>query len=254
MSNSANQDHLAAFKRSKGSLYVHIASLLRRRIHAGNWPPGTKLPSLENLAAEFNVAIVTVRQAVSILEEEGLVTRQQGRGTFVSKLIAERRWVTLESSWDTMLRKWKDSTARIINEKDTVVKPVMDTSDGVPAPAYHFLRRVHLSNNIPYAVINIYIDQRLYSLAPNRFEKEMVILVLESLENVDICSATQTLTIDTADVEVANLLEIPINSPVGEVRRVITDHNDVAIYVGEATYRGDLVKLERTLTPSKTRK
>ncbi|GJL82630.1 MAG: GntR family transcriptional regulator [marine bacterium B5-7] len=209
---------------------------------------------MENLAAEFNVAIVTVRQAVSILEEEGLVTRQQGRGTFVSKLIAERRWVTLESSWDTMLRKWKDSTARIINEKDTVVKPVMDTSDGVPAPAYHFLRRVHLSNNIPYAVINIYIDQRLYSLAPNRFEKEMVILVLESLENVDICSATQTLTIDTADVEVANLLEIPINSPVGEVRRVITDHNDVAIYVGEATYRGDLVKLERTLTPSKTRK
>jgi GntR family transcriptional regulator len=43
-------------------------------------------------------------------------------------------------------------------------------------------------------------------------------------------------------------LRIPLNSPVGEVRRVLQDQNGVVIYLGEAIYRGDMVKLERVLT------
>jgi hypothetical protein len=43
------------------------------------------------------------------------------------------------------------------------------------------------------------------------------------------------------------LLRVPVNSAVGIMRRVITDFNDVAIYVGEAVYRGDMVRLEREI-------
>ena len=60
---------------------VHAA--LHERIARGEWPPGTKLPPHLDLAAEFGVAPMTVRQVLSHLEEEGLVSRQQGRGTFV---------------------------------------------------------------------------------------------------------------------------------------------------------------------------
>jgi GntR family transcriptional regulator len=76
----------------------------------------------------------------------------------------------------------------------------------------------------------------------------MVIPLLESLPGVEIKSARQTLSIGTADVETARLLRIPLNSPVGEVRRVLQDQNGVVIYLGEAIYRGDMVKLERVLT------
>jgi DNA-binding transcriptional regulator YhcF (GntR family) len=60
---------------------VYLA--LRDRIARGDWPPGKKLPSHRDLAAEFGVAPMTMRQVLAQLDEEGLVSRQIGRGTFV---------------------------------------------------------------------------------------------------------------------------------------------------------------------------
>src|SRR5205823_4646564 len=56
---------------------------LRERILAGELAPGDKLPSHLLLAAEFHVAPMTIRQVLDHLEAEGLVARENGRGTFV---------------------------------------------------------------------------------------------------------------------------------------------------------------------------
>src|SRR3954465_4744376 len=56
---------------------------LRDRISRGEWVPGERLPSHRDLATELGVAPLTVRQVLAQLEEEGLVSRQVGRGTFV---------------------------------------------------------------------------------------------------------------------------------------------------------------------------
>ena len=60
---------------------VYVA--LRDRIIQGKLAPGTKLPSHIELAAEYGVAPLTLRQVLARLEEEGLASREQGRGTFV---------------------------------------------------------------------------------------------------------------------------------------------------------------------------
>lgn len=60
-----------------------VYTALRERILEGELPPGTKLPPHTELAAEFGVAPLTLRQVLASLEEEGLVSREQGRGTFV---------------------------------------------------------------------------------------------------------------------------------------------------------------------------
>jgi DNA-binding transcriptional regulator YhcF (GntR family) len=60
-----------------------VYAALHERIAREEWPPGAKLPPHLELAAEFGVAPMTIRQVLSRLEEEGLVLRQQGRGTFV---------------------------------------------------------------------------------------------------------------------------------------------------------------------------
>lgn len=57
---------------------------MRRKIFAGKFSREKALPSEDTLAAEYEVSRITVRQALSSLEQEGLVTRQRGRGTFVS--------------------------------------------------------------------------------------------------------------------------------------------------------------------------
>lgn len=244
---NVSMNHQNALRSASGALYQKIAMLMRMEITNGRWVPGERLPSLDTLARHYAVALVTMRQAIQILEDEGLVRRYQGRGTFISEELPERRWLKLESTWDALLQMWEHSRARLLKVEDNVSSPVLHVEDGTPAPTYRYMRRVHLSDGVPYAVIDIYIDQRLYRRHPQRFDNEMVIRLLEEMEDVEIMSARQCLTIGAADLNTAELLDISIGAPVGEVRRVLRDGNGVVIYVGEAIYRGDMVKLEREL-------
>jgi GntR family transcriptional regulator len=70
------------------SRYGALAAALRARILAGEWPPGHALPAETTLAAEHGVALGTLRRALDVLVEQGLVERQHGRGTFVRSGLA----------------------------------------------------------------------------------------------------------------------------------------------------------------------
>src|SRR6266542_2972788 len=63
--------------------YLQVAELLQKRIASGQYGLGERLPTTRELADEFGVAPNTVLSAIRVLREEGLVSSQQGRGTFV---------------------------------------------------------------------------------------------------------------------------------------------------------------------------
>jgi DNA-binding transcriptional regulator YhcF (GntR family) len=63
--------------------YVQVASQLRAAILTGKYPPGSRLPSGNELAETYGVARQTVQQALRPLREEGLIVGRQGSGTFV---------------------------------------------------------------------------------------------------------------------------------------------------------------------------
>lgn len=65
------------------SRYGALAAALRARVIAGEWPPGTAIPAEQTLAAEHGVALGTMRRALELLVQQGLVERIHGRGTFV---------------------------------------------------------------------------------------------------------------------------------------------------------------------------
>lgn len=66
-----------------GPLYAQVASYLRERITSSTWSPMAPLPNEAALAKDIGVSVGTVRKALEILEEERLIQRRQGRGTFV---------------------------------------------------------------------------------------------------------------------------------------------------------------------------
>ncbi|HWL52407.1 MAG TPA: substrate-binding domain-containing protein [Chthoniobacteraceae bacterium] len=70
----------------KAPVYRQVAAVLRAEI-VGEGTPGRQLPTERELAARFRVSILTVRAAVGLLVEEGLVIREQGRGTFVRSVV-----------------------------------------------------------------------------------------------------------------------------------------------------------------------
>jgi GntR family transcriptional regulator len=64
-------------------LWLQLANLLRAKIRSGELQPGRIMPSETTLMQEHDLARGTVRKAIDVLADEGLVNRVQGRGTFV---------------------------------------------------------------------------------------------------------------------------------------------------------------------------
>ena len=72
-------------------LYSQIVGIVKRNLSAGTLTAGELLPSEAEFCRAFDVSRSTVRQAIGILESEGLVVRRQGRGTFVAAPKVRRR-------------------------------------------------------------------------------------------------------------------------------------------------------------------
>ncbi len=230
-------------------LYVQLSDLFRRRIIRREWTLGIRIPSLQQLTSDFGVSRMTLRQAIDVLSREGLLSAERGRGTFVSGLPEQQRWLKVETTLADLAEMYRDTQPTILNIEPLSSPPPLDPQDGTPAAAYMHMRRLHSHDDRPYNVISIFLARDVFDLAPEQFRTRTVVSVLQELPQVKIDRARQTLTISTADVEVAGLLGIPINSPVAEVRRVFCDAQGSIIYLGLITYRGDFVRLEMDLKP-----
>jgi GntR family transcriptional regulator len=65
-------------------LYMLVIDRIKDQTANGEWPPGTRLPSEFELAKMFGVSRATLREALRVLEEEGVVVRRHGIGTFIA--------------------------------------------------------------------------------------------------------------------------------------------------------------------------
>jgi len=228
-------------------LYAQVADALRGRIVKGIWPVGSQIPTLPELAQEFGVALITVRQAVQLLKNEQLVQPEQGRGTFVRNKPMVHPKIRVETSLHGLADLYRKLDPRVMPLDEGTAQPQLEADDGLPAPRYHYLRRLHANDRQVTSVISAYLDVRIFKLAPQKFRKKLIIPVLLDLPSVKIGSARQILTIGTADAETAAALNIAISAPVAEVRRVFCDPKGTVIYLGVLTYRSDFIRVDMDL-------
>ena len=158
---SGRRGEEALFDGSPMPRYAQLADVFRRRIARSDWPPGARLPTLEALMREFDVARVTVRQAMELLAREGLVSPQRGRGTFVTAEPQRNKRLQLETSLQALADVYGDDTPNLTLIEEASAAPRLSPGDGTPAPRYHFMRRVHSRHGEPYCVISIYLDERI---------------------------------------------------------------------------------------------
>jgi GntR family transcriptional regulator len=237
------------FDRVPIPLYLQLADLMRQRIAKGVWPRGRAVPTIEKLMEEFDVARVTVRQAIQLLAQEGLLLPQRGRGTFVTAEPSRERRLLVHTSLDDLVEMYRGDTPDLSHIVETRDAPMLLEQDGLAAPGYHHLRRVHSRAGERYCVVSLYIDDRVFAIAPERFRNEVAIPLLATLPGIEIARARQSLHIATADMEIARELQVPVNSPVGEVRRIFNAPDGSVLYLAEATYRGDYIRFEMNLKP-----
>lgn len=142
-------------------LYAQVAMLLREEIRTTR-QPGDSLPTEPELMDRFGVSRITIRRALDELVAEGLVVRQQGRGTFVRE-----RQITQDlsqlASWTNAMRSQGYDPQTVSTEID-VLEASPDLKAMLDLGAYERLlriQRVRYANGEPICVMTNYIAERL---------------------------------------------------------------------------------------------
>ncbi len=230
-------------------IYVQLIMHFRQQIESGQWPLGEKIPTLVALAEEFGVTRLTVRQAVEFLQREGLVSSRQGRGTIVTAQPKAILWRDLPLTWAELV----ESAGSLQSDMLELARPIRlpkspDRKDGDLAPNYHVIRRLLRREGLPYIVGTSYLDQRIVdSVGLKALKTQSIYRFLEMSNASTPTRGDQTLTLGTADAEVAYLLDVPLGSCIAIVTRWIYDQNDTLIYHSEGQFRGHFVQTSRRL-------
>lgn len=227
---------LQTMRRANVPLHVEVASLLRNRIRSGDLKSGEKLPSLTELAKVFGVTALTVRQAMNSLDEEGLIERASGRGTFVKEVeIKPRRVFSVKSDLSQLMGG--DMPLEVVLSSDTA----FDEDVIIDGTAFTRLKRRHELGGQPFCLLDVHLRKDIYDLAPERFDEELIVLALRNL-GIQLGSATQTVALASADLEMAEGLQLAVNSPVFKVARQVKDEMDQLLYFGDLIYPGDALE------------
>lgn len=231
--------------RQKGiSLYRQVAMLLRSRVESGEWQAYDRLPSIEELSREFGVARVTVRQALQMLEAEGMVISRQGKGTFVQPY--SKKWLSMQAGWQPLVNvvETQNHSVRVMASDMRSECPTLEGYPCVFAPEYRFQARIHFIKDTPYCLNDIYFDERIFSKEPELFSTKPVIVNISRYVNSPIETARQILTVEQADQSAASLLELPEGYPLVRARRIVIDETRTAVFSSIVLYPGHFIHMD----------
>lgn len=232
-------------KRNGIAIYRRIAGVLRRRLASGEWQTGDRLPPLDALVSEFKAGRVTVRHALDLLADEGLIARHRDRrGSSVIREPLDRRWFTLAFN-PAELETHSSLTVSLVDSQPWDRPLPARPDEGKPSAAYQRVVHLHRHKDFPHPVglTDLLIDRDLYRAMGNP-KSDRPVLERLALSNADIRTIQQTLTIGEADVELARHLQVHEAAPTAELRRIIRDRDGRIIYFGHLYFRGELVRLD----------
>ena len=225
-------------------LYAQLVGIIKRNISTGVLAVGALLPSEAELCRCLNISRNTVRQAIGELEDEGLVVRKRGRGTFVADPATNRRGVRYSFTTEvSSLGKVPSSTLVdfAVETPSGVVCEKMELREGTPVYCFTRIRNV---DGEPLILETSYYPQYIY---PN-LTRDMVQThsFYSLLYHVGITpfAAEESYEAVTLDGDSAKLLGVAAGScAFYHQRRTRTE--DGRIYEYTRSYiRGDRVRLD----------
>ena len=105
---------IALDHRSGVPIYLQIVEQVRQRVSTGELRPGDQLPTVRQMATELRVNFNTIARAYRLLDEAGLISTQQGRGTYIWEGPTEETLKQLKKkSLEVLTRNYLDETNRL---------------------------------------------------------------------------------------------------------------------------------------------
>lgn len=235
--------------RSRQPLYLQLAAEFRRNVRQGIWASGSQIPSLEELMRDYQVARMTLRNALGLLESEGLIRRGRGQGTFVQPRVPSVTELQLPTTWDETVALSDVLGTHAIVEEDRAGAALPDLGMDCavqPAARYRYLCRLHVKDGVPYCFSEVYVAEDLFKRYKSQFAKAAAASVLARIPGLTLSHARQKITIGGAGLQSAKALNLNVGDSIAELRRFACA-GDRIIYFARLEFPTQFVKIELDL-------
>jgi DNA-binding GntR family transcriptional regulator len=230
--------------------YKDIADELRQRFRDA--PVGSVLPSESDMSAEFEVSRVTIRRALELVREDGLIAARQGFGWYVAGEPVRQSLESLGTIESQVEGVGKISERKV--EEFAFVQPPARVRALLQTDQVLRVKRVNLADGEPFAVVTVWCPA---DLGANLSRRDVEQFPFYELIDVELRGATQTIGADAADAAISRLLNIPVGAPLLRCQRVTTDREGHPVLVSEHLFSAhrtefvvELPQAGPSLTPS----
>jgi GntR family transcriptional regulator len=221
--------------------YYQLKEIIRERIRSGEWSPGSLIPSERELCERYGISRMTARQSITELVNEGLLYREQGKGTYVGRPKIAQQLLRLTGFTEDMRAREQRPGAKVLTAEmwpaDEATAERLRIKVGQPV---YRLRRLRLADSEPLAVETSCISfMGCERLLEKDLERDSLYGLLEIVYDMPPMEAEQELEADLARDEEAGLLEVEVGSPILRTRRVTATRRNQPIEYATSIYRGD---------------
>lgn len=204
--------------------YLQIAEKLRERIAMGRVGAGGALASESDLARGYRASRMTVRKALEVLRDEGLVNARKGAGWFVAVDPVRQslgRFATIEAAITGSGVEWERRVLEFrFEEADADVADALELRE---AEEVLRVRRLSLAGGEPLALVTVWTPAALGAALSRADVERATFYDLLPLHGVQLRSAVQTITASVASAEDAKILRISRGAPLLACRRLTRD-------------------------------
>ncbi|MGQ4434465.1 GntR family transcriptional regulator [Streptomyces sp. SAS_260] len=230
-------------------LWYQVSQSLRASILGRSPRDPLRLPTEEQLALHYGVSVLTMRQALKELEDEGLITRHRRRGTFIEPHVQRATPVRLLGSVDAIVAQQSGMTTELLDHGRAPVPPELTEHfpDLPEVATYHRLRSDEKTGEPTNHARNHIRPELAARLALDDLVRWPMTKVLRDVVGADISRITDTVEARLADPETARLLHVPLLSPILHYTGITYDALGRVLDVAVIHYRGDRFSFSVTL-------
>ncbi|MFD5097662.1 GntR family transcriptional regulator [Streptomyces albidochromogenes] len=229
--------------------YVRLAQTLQGRIEDGTYPPGSRVPSENQLVQAFGMSRPTVVRALELLKRDGWLESRQGFGTIVRGRpeAAERK---VQRGREVLDRQEDRASGRLVEVRQVPVPPRVAALLGVPRTAHVLLRRLLVEvDGEPVELSSSYFSASMAEgteLGDSAPLAEGLRAHLEARKKVRFDHVAERISARIPSKEEADLLEMAEGEPVLSVLVLACDASGQALQVTDVLLPADRQELEET--------
>lgn len=219
--------------------WYQVAQALRLAVLTRSPEDGDRLPTESAMASHYGVSVATVRQALAVLEEEGLISRHRRRGTFITRYVRRARRLRVAGSLDTVVAQQAAGDVQVLSHEEVATPPSL---------AEHFpgldrvvaIQRVRREDGAAVSYAENYLRPEIgRRVDPDELRRGSVTQVLRDRLSIDVSRVEETAEAHLATPEIARILGVELLSPILYCTGITIDGAGTVVDVAHLWYRGD---------------